>query len=26
MNSFEDREGQLWEVWTVPEGFLGQVR
>ena len=25
MNSFEDSEGQLWEVWTVPEGFLGQI-
>jgi hypothetical protein len=24
-NSFEDSEGQLWEVWKVPEGFLGQV-
>ena len=24
-NSFEDSEGQLWQVWTVPEGFLGQV-
>jgi hypothetical protein len=25
MNSFEDSEGQLWEVWTVPEGFRGKV-
>jgi len=24
-NYFEDSEGQLWEVWTVPEGFQGQV-
>ena len=24
-NSFEDTEGQPWQVWTVPEGFLGQV-
>jgi hypothetical protein len=24
-NSFEDSEGQLWEVRTVPEGFLGQL-
>jgi hypothetical protein len=24
-NSFEDSEGQLWEVWTVPEESLGQV-
>src|SRR5262249_7110308 len=24
-NSFEDSEGQLWEVWTVAEGFQGQV-
>jgi hypothetical protein len=24
-NSFADSEGQLWQVWTVPEGFLGQV-
>ena len=24
-NYFEDGEGQLWEVWTVPEGFQGQV-
>jgi hypothetical protein len=23
MNSFVDSDGQLWEVWTVPEGFLG---
>ena len=22
-NSFVDADGQLWEVWTVPEGFLG---
>jgi len=22
-NSFEDSEGQLWQAWTVPEGFLG---
>jgi hypothetical protein len=22
MNSFEDSEGQLWEVWKVPEGLL----
>jgi hypothetical protein len=25
MNSFEDSEGQLWQVWIVPEGFLGKV-
>jgi hypothetical protein len=24
-NSFEDSEGRLWQVWIVPEGFLGQV-
>ena len=25
MNSFVDSDGQLWEVWTVPEGFLGSL-
>jgi len=25
INSFVDSEGQLWQVWIVPEGFLGQV-